>query len=352
MTNRLAIATTATHVPMGAQVYQQEITVRAAAALASVGVDWPVQRVVARSLRSPLAGTLRLPMRRLERAGARERRALGALVYPRGALVHRMELGLPPARGEVLTMHDVVAWRFSDEGNPPASARDELRAAAAVICVSQSTADDVAEMFGVERVHVAHPGVDDRFREPGSLTGAERVQLGIPGRYLLHAGGASQRKNLEGLAAAWRSVHAAVGDVSLVLAGPPHSRRDELFRDLPRAIRVGRLPDGVLPKLMAGAEAVVVPSLYEGFGLPVLESMAAGTPVVAARTSSLPEVAGDAAVLVDPDGPAIAEGIRYVLGADFDRDGAVAAGFARSAGFDWTTSAEAHARVWKSVGHD
>lgn len=351
MTDLLAIATTATQVPMGAQVYQEEIASRAEAVLARTGTDWRVERVVARSLRSPLPGTVRLPMRRLEKAGARERRALGRLVYPRGALVHRMELGLPPAPGEVLTMHDVVAWRFPDEGTPPSSAGDELRAAAAVICVSQNTADDVAEMFGVERLHVAHLGVDARFRRPRELTGAERASLGIPGRYILHAGGATLRKNLEGLAEAWRLVQSSIPDVSLVLAGPEHPRRDELFRDLPRAIRVGRLPDGVLPPLMAAADAVVVPSLYEGFGLPVLEAMATGAPVVAARTSSIPEVAGDAALLVEPDGAALAEGIREVLSSGFDRDAAAAAGIERSSAFDWVTSAEAHARVWQGVAH-
>ena len=349
MTNRLAIATTATHVPMGAQVYQQEITVRAAAALASVGVDWPVQRVVARSLRSPLAGTLRLPMRRLERAGARERRALGALVYPRGALVHRMELGLPPARGEVLTMHDVVAWRFSDEGNPPASARDELRAAAAVICVSQSTADDVAEMFGVERVHVAHPGVDDRFREPGSLTGAERVQLGIPGRYLLHAGGASQRKNLEGLAEAWACAAPELPDHELVLLGPPHGRREELFGHLPRVVLPGKVDLDRVGRVMAAAEAVVVPSIYEGFGLPTLEGMAVGTPVIAVDRGATPEVADGNALMTEPDGASIAEALLAVGRREVDRDDLVRRGLARASTFAWDTAARAHLDVYRKV---
>ncbi|GAA1999900.1 glycosyltransferase family 4 protein [Microbacterium ulmi] len=343
------IATSASAVPMGAQVYEEQVASRAADALSSTGGSWRVDRFIARSLRSTLPGTARVPVGRLARAGRRERAVLGRLLYPGGVLVHRMDLGLPPARAEVLTMHDTVAWRFPDEGARIASAGDELREAAAVICVSQHTAEDVAEMFGVERLHVAHLGIDERFDGAEPLSMTERESLGITGRYVLHAGGATQRKNLEGLAGAWERLQDAVPDVTLVLSGPPHPRRDGLFRELPRALRVGRLPGGMLPRLMAGASAVVVPSLYEGFGLPVLEAMAAGAPVVAARTSSLPEIAGGAAILVDPTPDSIAEGVRYALSAEFDRDAAVAAGRARAAEFTWERSLRIHADVWRAA---
>lgn len=260
-----------------------------------------------------------------------------------------MELGIPPAADEILTMHDVVAWRFPDEGSPPSSARAELREAAAIVCVSQHTADDVAEMFGVERLHVAHLGVDERFRQPPPLSASELERLGITGPFVLHAGGSTERKNLAGLGQAWDLVQDAIPQVQLVLAGPEHERRNAIFGGLPRTVRTGRLPDEVVPRLLASATAVVVPSLYEGFGLPVLEAMAAGVPVVAARTSSLPEVAGGAALLVEPTGPAIAEGLRYVVGADFDRDGAIRAGLARAGEFTWQRCLAAHAAVWRSV---
>jgi glycosyltransferase involved in cell wall biosynthesis len=344
--NRLALATIATDAPMGAQKYETAVASRAAAALAATGRDWRVDRVVARSLRAGIDGTVRLPIGLLERGGPAARQLLGRIAYPRHTLVHRMSLTLPPARHEVVTLHDVVAWRYSDEGTPIASAPQELRAAAAVVCVSQRTADDAKEMFGLENTRVIHLGVDDRFRNPEPLDAGMRDELGLRGRYVLHAGGASTRKNLGALADAWRRVEGSLRDVTLVLSGPPDPRRFELFRGLPRVVFLGRVADGIVPGLIASAEAVVVPSLYEGFGLPVLEAMAAGTPVIAANTSSLPEVAGDGAVLVDPTGDAVAEGIAAVLGGAIDRDGLILRGRVRAGEFTWERCAAEHAAIW------
>ena len=346
---RLAIATTVTSVPMGAQVYESEISSRAEAALAATGESWSVQRVAARSLRSDLEGTLRLPVGLLERSGTQIRAGIGRAVYPRGALVHRMSLMLPPAPREVVTLHDVVAWRFRDEGNPIAAAREELRRAAVVICVSQATADDAREMFGLENTRVVHLGVDDRFRDPVPLDASQRTALGLSGRYILHAGGASDRKNLPALADAWRRMAPRHPDITLALSGPPHPRRTELFRDLERVALLGRVDGAVVPGLLAGAEAVVVPSLHEGFGLPVLEAMAAGTPVVAAATSSLPEVAGGAAILVAPTGESIAEGLVTLLDGEVDPDDLVARGRTRAAEFTWERCAAEHAAIWNEA---
>jgi glycosyltransferase involved in cell wall biosynthesis len=260
-----------------------------------------------------------------------------------------MGLSLPPAPVEVVTLHDVVAWRFSDEGARVATAGAELRAAAAVVCVSEATAGDARELFGLTNTRVVHPGVDDRFRQAQPLDAKTRSRLGLSGRYILHAGGASERKNLAGLAQAWQRITERHPDVTLALSGPPHPRRDQLFAELPRVVRLGRVDAELVPGLIAGAELVAVPSLYEGFGLPVLEAMAANTVVVAAATSSLPEVAGDAAVLVEPTGEGLAEGIEAVLSGEVDCDALLARGRKRSSEFTWERSAAGHAAVWNEV---
>jgi len=344
---RLTLATLAVGSPMGQQVYEEEIAARAAAALGP-GVE--VRRTIARGLRSPLPGTVRLPHWALREAPQGVRRALGRLLYPGADVVHRMGLSLPPAAvPEIVTVHDTVAWRFPDESAPEPFAAEETRRAAAVLSVSQFAADDVAERLGLERVHVVHNGVDARFFEAPALSRAALRELGVTGPYVLHAGGSSVRKNLDGLALAWPLVRSAFPDISLVLSGPPSERRDRLFGPLEGAIRVGRVPSAQVPGLVAGARAVVVPSLYEGFGLPALEGMACGTPVVAANRSSLPEVCGDAAVLVEPDGAALADGLVHVLGRDGDVERMVARARARAGRFTWEASATAHAAIWRTV---
>jgi glycosyltransferase involved in cell wall biosynthesis len=104
-----------------------------------------------------------------------------------------------------------------------------------------------------------------------------------------------------------------------------------------------------MPTVLAGAEAVVVPSLYEGFGLPVLEAFAAGVPVVAAATSSLPEVAGGCAILTAPTGPRIAEGLIAATSADAAVTDLVRRGRDRARSYTWERSAREHARIWTSL---
>lgn len=346
---RLTIATVATDTPMGAQAYQEQIATRAADALASVDPrTWRVRRIVARGVRSHLPGDLRLPLERIARASSGQRRAIGRMLFRGDRVTHRMSLELPPAAHDVITIHDVVAWRFADESAPVPAAAEEARRAAAVICVSEFSAREAAELLGVRNPHVVYNGVDPRFLEASALDPTSRRELGLPERYILHAGGATRRKNLEGLAIAWPAVHRERPELELVLAGPSHPRRTELFDGMTGVRIVGRLPDEVMPGLVASAEVVVVPSLYEGFGLPALEAMAAGVPVVAAATSSLPEVVGAAGFLVAPDGPSIAAGLIDATSGS-SLEAMIAAGRERARQFTWERSAEGHARVWASV---
>jgi len=186
-----------------------------------------------------------------------------------------------------------------------------------------------------------------------------RERFGIPGTYVLFVGGLEPRKNLVALA---RAFAASGVDATLVIAGgrvrwfPAEEARvwaavralDEPVRS--RVVMTGYVSDEDKHVLLAGAEALAYPSLYEGFGFPVIEAMAAGTPVLTSNVSSLPEVAGEDALLVDPrDEQAIAHGLRRILTDRDLRERLVGPGRARAAGFTWETAARRTADVLRSV---
>jgi len=186
-----------------------------------------------------------------------------------------------------------------------------LKKAKLVLCVSKDSRDQVAERFKVpeERLAVVHNGVSDRFRPVPRAEAQELVGriYGVPGPYLLYVGRLEPRKNIGRLLAAFHRfrLHSKT-DLKLVLAG----RRTEMSCGLDETIERLNLKDSLvelgyvdeehLPALYSAAELFLFPTLWEGFGIPVLEAMACGTPVVTSNRSSLPEVAGDAAVLADP----------------------------------------------------
>jgi glycosyltransferase involved in cell wall biosynthesis len=344
---RLGLASLAAGMPMGQQVYERELARRAPGEL---GPAWAVERIEVRSLRTTLPGTVRLPSGLLTGSAPALRRAAGRYLYRGFEVVHRLDLRLPPApRAEVLTVLDLAPWRFADEGWAPADAAPTARRAEAVICPSGFSAEEVASRLGVGDPVVVPCGVEPRFFAPAPLTAAELAAVGLRPPFVVHAGGCSERKNLAGLAAAWPRVASAHPGTTLALLGPPDQRRDRLFAPLPGAVRLGRVGDDLVPRLMATAAAVVVPSLYEGFGLPALEGLAVGVPVVAADRGSLPEVCGGDAYLVEPDGAGLAEGLEAALAGGPETAAMVARGRERAAGFTWEATAAGHARVWRSV---
>ncbi|WP_230401943.1 glycosyltransferase family 4 protein [Sanguibacter suaedae] len=352
--SRLVLATVAVDVPRGAQTYEGEIAARAQDALraAAPGLHdpWTVERTVVRGLRSTLAGTARLPLGYLTRASPRSRAMAGLSLYPHDAVVHRTDLRLPPApHREVLTIHDVAPWQFPDEGAPVRAATEEVRRAAAVICVSRYTAHEVAELFGIDEPHVVRHGVGQQFFDADRVPSAYVASLGVTGPYVLHAGGASQRKNLAALAEAWPAIRSARPDLGLVLTGQGHPERTRLFAGMPGTLLAGRVPPASVPGLVAGALAVVVPSLHEGFGLPALEAMAARTPVVAAATGALPEIVGDTGILVAPTARGLAEGVVFATSGDPAVDRMVVRARRRARWFTWERSALEHAKIWRSV---
>ena len=346
MTWRLGLARISADRQMGQQTYEQELRHRAAVEL---GREWTVDDIAVRTLRSPLDGTRRLPSRLLVDAAPGLRRAAGRLLYRGHDVIHRLDLRLPPAPAcEVLTIHDMAPWRFSDEGHTPPDAASSARRAAVVICPSQYAADEVSWRLGVSDPVSIHNGVNADFFDATPLSHVGLDALGIRQPFILHAGGCTGRKNLAGLAAAWPTVRRERPDVSLVLMGPHDPRRSELFGPLDGTVCIGMIIDELVARIMAAATVVVVPSTYEGFGLPALEAMATGVPVVASDRSSLPEVCGNAALLVEPDATGLAGGLIAALERGPEVKAMIARGRERAASFTWEASIAAHGALWRS----
>jgi glycosyltransferase involved in cell wall biosynthesis len=211
-----------------------------------------------------------------------------------------------------------------------------------------------------EKITVIYNGIDERFRleppEEEVVRVRERYQLGSD--FVLYAGNVKPHKNLERLIDAFHLLRQdGLEHLKLVVIGDEVSKYAELRRavhrfNLHKYVRfLGYMPDETLAVLYRLAAVFVFPSLYEGFGLPPLEAMASGTPVVTSNVSSLPEVAGDAAILVDPRDPvSIADGIRRVLTEPGLRDALRAKGHRRAAEFSWERSVRRIREIYGEVG--
>jgi glycosyltransferase involved in cell wall biosynthesis len=236
-------------------------------------------------------------------------------------------------------------------------ARLSARRARRVIAVSESTKRDVVEQYGVapEKVDVVYNGVDPVFRPlPADQVSAFRAHRGLPDHFILFVGTLEPRKNIARLLQAYAQLPGARPPFMFV--GGKGWFYDEIFTLVERLELgtevhfVGYVPADDLPMWYNAADLFVYPSLYEGFGLPPLEAMACGTPVVTSTASSLPEVVGQAALLVDPaDTGALARAIERGL-ADADlRAQMRAEGLARVAGFSWRETARRTADSYRQA---
>lgn len=270
---------------------------------------------------------------------------------------HTLPLWFPgPA---VVTVHD-LGYVYFPEAHPALtrryldwSTRHSVRRATRILADSLATARDISAHYHVpqHRISLIYPGVDPTLapvRDPARLA-AVRQRYGLPERYLLFVGTLQPRKNIARIVRAyahWRE-ESGVSDVGLVLAGPQGWLYDPLWTaGVPGVVLPGYVADGDVAALYSGALALVFPSLHEGFGFPVLEAMRCGTPVITSNISSLPEVAGEAALLVDPrDIRAIAAAIGRVVSDEALRADLIGRGFQQAASFTWERAAQQTLRV-------
>jgi glycosyltransferase involved in cell wall biosynthesis len=213
---------------------------------------------------------------------------------------------------------------------------------------SQATKADLVTHYHTppEKITVAYPGTDEALTPVRDLAAVEAVKAryGVAGDYFLYLGTLQPRKNLSRIITAFATL---LSEATLVLAGKRGWLYDDLFAQVRRLGLEGRVlfpgyvPDEDKAALLSGALAFVFPSLYEGFGLPVLEAQACGCPVITGTTSSLPEVTGDAALLVDPtDHVALAAAMERIVAEATLRQTLIQHGFANVHRFSWSACAQ------------
>jgi glycosyltransferase involved in cell wall biosynthesis len=290
------------------------------------------------------------------RLGARwipaPRRTLPALASARAEIVHLLGLDLPPPHRKpfVAMVHDLAPLRYHDEGVLPSWTDEIARRASLLLTPSEFTARELSSNFDVplERVRVigGGPALDAGAAVP--LSRSELQQLGIEPPFVLRYGGYTVRKNVPLLLEAWTRVPFG----TLVLSGPPQPQRARILseaRSLDRVVVLDYVPEKLLAGLLRSAAALVSTSRYEGFGLPPLEALAVGTPVVALSFPFVREVCGDAALYVSETPDALADGLREVMSSSDVARRLRSAGPSRAARSTWIGAAAEVVLAYRSV---
>lgn len=282
------------------------------------------------------------------------------------------DMGLPsPQRLPcpcIMTLHDIILVRLAaDYYSAPRARlyerrlRSRVEAADHIITVSEFSRRDILEWSGVDpgKVSVVYNGVGENFKPvtDSELLEAVRHRYGLPRRFLLCVGSTEPRKNIRKAIEAYSEVRRMEPGVGLVVTGVDYCRVQpgEAFAGLPLdgVMFAGYVSDTDMPAVLSAAELLLFPSLYEGFGLPPLEAMACGTPVVTSNTTSIPEVAGDAAVMVDPENASeMTAALEMVLNSNDLRAELVEKGLGRSAGFNWMKTAQETRQIYAKIAGD
>lgn len=275
-------------------------------------------------------------------------------------LIHGPNYIVPPASGAVrlVTVHDLTAWRYPElvdhhSRHYPRHLERALADGAHVHAVSHSVARELEHDLGVDpdRIHVIRNGV-----APAMTGDPARGRNLVGGPYILAIGTIEPRKDYVSLVRAMAAIWPIVPDLKLAIAGPDGWGRldlDQVVDDLgvrDRVVTLGYVDDIDKAHLLAGAEVMAFPSIYEGFGLPILEAMQAGVPVVSTTAGAIPEVAGRAAILVEPRDPsALAGALLSVLEDDGLSAHLTAAGRLRASEFSWEATVRAMAATYRAL---
>ncbi len=269
----------------------------------------------------------------------------------------------------VATIHDLVPLQHPEWSQRESVAYFKLalpptlKRAQAIIAVSETVKQDILDRFPIHpgKIHVVYHGIRPGFRPIHAPQVLEAVALRyrLPGQFLLFVGNMEPRKNLEGLLQAYALLRQRSGTTAkLVVAGREAWKYQRVYQTvhtlgLTDAVQfLGYVPDEDLPALYNLATLFVFPSLYEGFGLPVLEAMACGTPAVIGNTGALPEIAGNAALLVPPhDADALATAIQQLLLNQELRHTLTAKGLERARTFSWSQAAADILHVYSTIGN-
>lgn len=328
----------------------------------------------------PLPSNLTISASRLPTVRAPIRIAWEQTVLPIASARHRLDLLFCPVNirpvistcPTVITIHDLIFLRYPRAFHPlkrlylTAFTGWSARHARQVIAVSEATRRDIIELLKVrpKKVSTVHNGVGTQFRPlPPGEQAAFRAEKGITGRIIIHVGTLEPRKNITTLLKAFAAItnDPDLADVTLVIGGSKGWYYDEIFATAERlglgswesggrVLWLGRVPDSELPLWYNVASVCAYPSLYEGFGLPALEAMACGTPVVASNRSALPEVVGKAGLLVEPeDTNAWADSLRALLRDPDKAEVLSRASLQQASKFGWERTAQQTAEVLDRV---